>query len=131
MTFNQMRYFIAVADSLSFTDAAQSLFLTQPALSRQIAALEQELGTSLFIRNRNGLQLTPSGMLLYQKLPDMLRDLELLISQVQMSDKGFTGELNIGFLDIYDTSRYFTKIIQEFTTLYPDINLSMYYMSSD
>mgnify|MGYP000187079773 FL=1 len=53
MTFNQIKYFVTVAECLSFTEAAKCLFITQPALSRQINAMEEELGTRLFIREKN------------------------------------------------------------------------------
>lgn len=52
MTFNQIKYFVTVAECLSFTEAAKCLFITQPALSRQINAMEEELGTRLFIREK-------------------------------------------------------------------------------
>ena len=61
MTFNQIKYFVTVAECLSFTEAAKCLFITQPALSRQINAMEEELGTKLFIRDKKRLKLTPGG----------------------------------------------------------------------
>ena len=73
MTMNQLKYFLAVARCLSFTEAARSLFMTQPALSRQIKAMETELGTPLFVREKKTLKLTPGGSALYNKLPNFLR----------------------------------------------------------
>ena len=74
MTFNQIKYFVTVAECLSFTEAAKCLFITQPALSRQINAMEEELGTRLFIREKKRLKLTPGGSVLYNRLPKVLSD---------------------------------------------------------
>ncbi|WP_330251957.1 LysR family transcriptional regulator [Nocardia sp. NBC_00565] len=56
-----LRYFLAVAEELSFTHAAERLYLSQPALSKQIRALERHLGTLLFTRDRQQVTLTPVG----------------------------------------------------------------------
>ena len=61
MTGTQLRCFLAAAKYLNFTTAAAALYLTQPTLSKNIAALEQELGLALFYRARRGLRLTPGG----------------------------------------------------------------------
>ena len=74
MTFNQIKYFVTVAECLSFTEAAKCLFITQPALSRQINAMEEKLGTRLFIREKKRLKLTPGGSVLYNRLPKVLSD---------------------------------------------------------
>ena len=61
MTFNQIKYFVTVAECLSFTEAAKCLFITQPALSRQINAMEEELGTRLFEKRGRNVVLTKYG----------------------------------------------------------------------
>lgn len=125
MTLNQMKYFIMSAECLSFTEAAKCLFLTQPALSRQIAAMEQELKTKLFVREKNGLKLTPGGSLLYNKLPEILKEYEQLVEQTRSANIGYEGTLHIGFLDVYDNNRYFTNVLRKFTENYPGIDLHM------
>ena len=57
----QLEYFLCIAQTGSFTKASHKLFLTQPALSKQIRLLEEELGTLLFIRRPHGIRLTPEG----------------------------------------------------------------------
>lgn len=125
MTLNQMKYFIAVARCLSFTDAARSLFITQPALSRQIAAMEEELGTQLFVREKKTLKLTPGGSILYNGLPDLLNTYGRLISEARNANQGYQGQLRIGFLDVYDISELFPPVLEYFQEQYPKINLTM------
>ena len=102
MTFNQIKYFVTVAECLSFTEAAKCLFITQPALSRQINAMEEELGTRLFIREKKRLKLTPGGSVLYNRLPKVLSDYAEAVEDAKHANSGYEGELRIGFLDIYD-----------------------------
>lgn len=72
MDFRHIRAFIAVADALSVTRAAERLHITQPPLTRHIHQLERELGVTLFVRHRHGVTLTRAG----QELLDRARHLE-------------------------------------------------------
>ena len=64
MNFSQIKCFLAAAECLSFTRAADRLYLSQPVLSRQIASMEDELGIELFIREKKSIRLTPAGEVL-------------------------------------------------------------------
>lgn len=125
MTLNQLKYFIAVVRCLSFTEAAKSLFMTQPALSRQIQAMEAELGTQLFIRDKKTLKLTPGGSALYSKLPDFLREYEEMMEDARNANRDFEGQLRIGFLDIYDASQLFPPVVEAFRRSHGGIHLTM------
>jgi len=72
MELRVLRYFLAIAREENMTKAASVLHLTQPTLSRQIHQLEQELGTTLFIRNGHHIFLTASGMRLKQRAQDLV-----------------------------------------------------------
>ena len=65
MDFKELESFVEIAKVKSFSTAAKNLFLTQPALSNQIAKLEKELGTALFERNNNKTEFTPAGNNIY------------------------------------------------------------------
>ncbi len=125
MTLNQMKYFIAAARCLSFTEAARSLFMTQPALSRQIQSMEEELGTRLFIRDKKTLKLTPGGAVLYNGLPDLLKRYEGLVEDARSANQGFQGRLRVGILDVYDISELFPPVVDEFQRRYPQILLTL------
>ena len=125
MTLNQLKYFIAVARCLSFTEAARSLFMTQPALSRQIQAMEEELGTRLFVRDKKTLKLTPGGSVLYNGLPEFLKQYEELMGDARNANRGHEGRLRLGVLDVYDISELFPPVVSAFQRDYPQISLSM------
>ncbi len=125
MTFNQIQYFITVAECLSFTEAAKCLFITQPALSRQISAMEEEIGTKLFVRDKKKLKLTPGGSLLYNRLPEILDTYAKAVYDARTANEGYEGKLRIGFLDIYDISDLFFGVIGEFRKTYANIQLTL------
>ena len=75
MDLRVLRYFLTVAKEQSFTKAAKQLHITQPTLSRQLAALEAELGVTLFDRGGHGITLTNEGILLKRRALEMV-DLE-------------------------------------------------------
>ena len=62
MELRQLKYFLVTAETLHFSRAAEVLYMSQPALSKQIAELEKELGVTLFVRDKRGVQITPAGL---------------------------------------------------------------------
>jgi len=125
MTFNQIKYFIKVAECLSFTEAARCLFITQPALSRQIAVMEEELGTPLFVREKKRLKLTPGGLVLYNRLPALMEAYEEAVADASSANQGYEGALRVGVLDIYDITDVFTDLIRTFQEENPAIRVAL------
>ena len=76
MTIKQIHYFIAVAETKSFTNAARNYFIAQTAMSQQISALEKELGFLLFHRSNRSVELTQAGQTLYEQVRPLVLDLE-------------------------------------------------------
>ena len=101
------------------------MFITQPPLRRQINAMEEELGTRLFIREKKRLKLTPGGSVLYNRLPKVLSDYAEAVEDAKHANSGYEGELRIGFLDIYDISELFDDVIREFREAYEQIAMSL------
>lgn len=99
MTSTQLRCFLESAARESFTEAAQALFVTQPALSRQIAVLEQELGVTLFDRRNNRISLTAAGQELQRRLRPLAAGYEDAIEAVRMVAAGVSGRLTVGVPD--------------------------------
>ena len=99
MNTTQIKCFLALSETLNFTKAAARLYLSQPALSRQIATLEQELNTLLLIRDSKNVRLTPAGALLAEELSGLNTALEDLISRTKAMGMGYSGSLTIGVLE--------------------------------
>ncbi|BAY21901.1 transcriptional regulator LysR family protein [Calothrix sp. NIES-2100] len=105
MELRHLRYFIAVAEELHFSKAAERLHIAQPPLSQQIQQLEAELGVELFHRKtKRQVQLTEAGKVFLNEAYQLLLQLETAVTLTQRIGRGETGQLKIGFtsLVIYD-----------------------------
>lgn len=98
MEFHQLRYFVAAAEDLSITRAAKRLRVSQPALSRQIGALEEELGVALFDRVRKRIHLTDAGRFFLPKARQILCDAETGVQQVRERFGSSRRTIRLGFL---------------------------------
>ncbi|MBV9804917.1 MAG: LysR family transcriptional regulator [Solirubrobacterales bacterium] len=98
MELRQLRYFIAVAEELHFRRAAERLHITQPPLSQQIRALEQELGLVLLVRTRRRVELTAAGVSFLHDARTMLAELDGAVAAARRIDAGQTGRLRIAFV---------------------------------
>ncbi|WP_386691353.1 HTH-type transcriptional regulator TfdS [Lonepinella sp. MS14434] len=96
MNLKHMRYFLAVAQEANFGRAAQRLHIAQPPLTRQIRALEEELGTDLFVRTTKGAELTEAGEVLLAEVPNILSLVQRAKEQTQLASQGMIGRLDIG-----------------------------------
>ena len=103
MELRQLKYFITIAETLNYSKAATMLFISQPSLSKQIVQLEKDLGTELFNRNRQKVELTDSGRLLYIKGKEILEQTEALASLLPHpvpEEKQERVLLNVGITDV-------------------------------
>ena len=98
MEFRHLRYFIAVAEELHFGRAAARLHIAQPALSRQIRQLEEELSVPLFHRIKRRVQLTDAGQVFLGEARRMLAQEQHAVRAVQRAHRGEIGQLSVGFL---------------------------------
>jgi DNA-binding transcriptional LysR family regulator len=124
MDWDKLRIFQAVADAGSFTHAGEGLKLSQSAISRQIGALEEQLGVMLFHRHARGLILTEQGELLYRTAHDVLMKLETVRMQLTETTEKPTGKLRIT-TTVGLGQGWLTDKVQEFINLYPDMQVQL------
>lgn len=98
MELRHLRYFVAVAEELHFGRAAQRLHIVQPALSKQIVALERELGVQLFHRTKRRVRFTPAGEAFYGEARAILHRVRKATTAAQMTATGQVGSLEVGFI---------------------------------
>src|SRR5437870_5187761 len=97
MELRHLRYFVAVAEASTFTKAAAQLHVAQPAVSRQVQALEDELGVDLLRRSPRGVMLTAEGKLFLEEARELLKRAEDSVAKVRALARGEYGELHIGY----------------------------------
>lgn len=125
MNMTQMKYFIMAAKCRNFTKAADKLFITQPALSRQIAAMEMELNMQLFVRSNRSVKLTPPAVVLLEEFEKIYNDYNLAIARASNSFAGMRGELNIGILEGAYVGDLFPDVLRHFAEFYPQVKINL------
>ena len=124
MELRVLQYFLAVAREQSISRAAQSLHLTQPTLSTQLKALEEELGKQLLIRGTPGsrkVTLTEEGMILRKRAEEILSLVNRTTSEIALSDQSIAGDVYIGAGET-DGIRLLTRAAQNVQSQYPHIH---------
>ncbi|MDB6131699.1 MAG: Transcriptional regulator, LysR family [Verrucomicrobiales bacterium] len=97
MELRHLRYFLAVGEALNFTRAAAQLRVAQPALSRQVQDLENEIGVDLLKRSPRGVMLTAEGKLFLEEVRELLKRADEAVEKVRALARGEYGELHIGY----------------------------------
>ncbi|TWH45420.1 LysR family transcriptional regulator [Sporomusa sp. KB1] len=123
---NDIRYlhsFIAVAEYLNFTKAAEHLHISQSALSKHIIELEEQLGVQLFIRNHSMVCLTRAGFTLFKEAGNLLKKIDEVLEATRQSQNDVSGKLKIGCPSSSHT--FLPKIFKRFSALYPHITLEL------
>jgi len=130
MDWDRLRVFLAVTEAGSFTGAGRALGLSQSAVSRQMIALEEELGASLFHRHARGLALTEPGVDFHGSVRDMAEKLALARARINEARERPEGPLRITTTVAFGTA-WLTARMNEFLTLYPDISVSLVLIDSE
>lgn len=124
MNFRQFQYFVGVVDAGSFSRAAQSLRIAQPALSQQIANLEAELGSILLVRSQRGVQPTLAGNLFYRSARAVLNEIDQVRHTLNIGE-GLSGDVSIGLTT--SLSRIFSgPIVAATLKRHPGIRLKIF-----
>ena len=124
MDWDKLRIFHSVADAGSLTHAGESLHLSQSAVSRQIRALEESLGVTLFHRHARGLILTEQGELLFDATSDMSKKLDNAEARIRDSEDEVYGELKVTTTVGFGTLWLAPRLPQLYEK-YPDLNVEL------
>jgi len=129
MELRRWRYFLAVAETLSFRGAAEKLRVAQPSLSAQIKALEAELGARLFERSTRSVRLTPAGRLFMDEALGVLAATARAADRVRAADQGLAGTLRLGFI-APAANAWLAGILRDHRQRFPGVEFSFFDLTS-
>jgi len=125
----RLKVFAAAAIAKSITKAAERLDISQPAVSRHIKLLEEDLGCALFRRHGRGIELTYNGERLFDVVNPALNRIDAMVGQLQLSAKSVTGQLRIA--SVHTLNTYFViPLLKQTMEVFPDLSLQMLERSS-
>ncbi|MBK1876672.1 LysR family transcriptional regulator [Pelagicoccus mobilis] len=130
MELRHLRYFIEVALEENVTRAAEKLHVSQPALSRQVKDLEEELGFSLLVRTAKSVSLTEAGRVFLDEASEVLERLEEGVVKARAAAEGGGGELHIGYAPSL-TVRILPPTIRAFQAEFPNVKVKLHDLSSE
>lgn len=125
-----LKYFLTVAQVGNITKAAHILNITQPTLSRQLMALEEEVGSQLLVRGRRELRLTNNGLIFQQRAREILSLIEKTELDISKDDQAITGTISIGCVES-SISKSLAKLIVAFSKKYPLVKYNIYDANGD
>ncbi|HEY0208873.1 nitrogen assimilation transcriptional regulator NAC [Acerihabitans sp.] len=125
MNLRRLKYFVKSIEIGSLTQAAEVLFVAQPALSQQLSVLEHELKQTLLIRNKRGVQPTEAGKVLYRKAQLILRLCEQAHMEVQTAGQNLSGSVSIGLAQCSMAEQLAIPLLKAVRDAYPDISLNL------
>lgn len=130
MELRHLRYFIAVAEELHFTRAAERLHIGQPPLSQAIQALEADIGAQLFERTKRSVRLTGAGQLFLTDARRILALADEATDTARRAQRGEAGELRIGFTFSTPLTPLFATVINRYRQQYPAVSLKLHEMAT-
>lgn len=124
MNIDQIRYFLEVSRTKNFTEAAKSLYISQPSLSKSIQLLEEEIGVKLLDRGKRRIEMTEAGMLFQRDFTRILNEMELTLNKVR--DAGIIQkEIRIGIFQPLATDGFFNDVMNKINRLCPDYKVTI------
>ncbi|RXZ43885.1 LysR family transcriptional regulator [Crenobacter cavernae] len=130
MELRQLRYFVAVAETLHFGRAAERLGITQPPLSQQIRALEDAIGARLFNRTNRRVELTDAGRAFLTEIRPVLEKLDAAAELAARAHRGEVGELLVGFTISAPFTTVFSRALYAYRRLHPGVALALSEMTT-
>lgn len=123
MNDKQIECFLAVAETLNFTQAAEKTYMSQPTISRLIGTFETELGVRLFYRTNKEVRLTPAGVILFELFHKFTEEYKEAAARAKNIDSGMEGRLKIGLPGNLDMDDLWEHTIPEFQRNHPNVCL--------
>lgn len=130
MEYRTLKYFLTVAHEGNITRASEILHLSQPALSRALIQLEDELGTTLFVRGRRHVTLTDAGLLFHRRAQEILDLTEKTENEFKHNPLAVSGVISIGSGEA-ETMRRLAGAMRVFSERYPDVKFNLYSNNAD
>lgn len=130
MELRVLKYFLTVAREESITKAAEALYITQPTLSRQIAELEEEVGTLLFIRSNRNVTLTDAGRLFRRRVEEMLELEEKIKDEFSGKEEQLSCTVLIGMAEA-SSANIVADVIEKFRAKFPLVKFDLYTAMAD
>ena len=130
MDIRILRYFLTVAKEQNFTKAAEQLHITQPTLSRQLASLEEELGTALFIRGSRSVTLTEAGILLKRRALEIIDLEEKMMDELKVKEGLIEGTITIGCGE-FAAVETLAEICKVYKEKYPMVQIALHTATAD
>ncbi|HWJ80147.1 MAG TPA: LysR family transcriptional regulator [Niallia sp.] len=124
MEIRQLLYFVEVVKQKNMTKASEKLHISQPALSKAIKGLEEEMGVTLILRSNKTHQLTDAGSIVFEYAQKIIRQVEEMSSTLHDMTNLTRGSINIGIPPIIG-SLYFPRVISAFHKAYPNIHINI------
>ncbi len=121
MELRQLRYFIGVAETLSFTKAGQRLHIAQPALSRQVRQLEEEIGVALFVRNRRKVELTDAGLVFLREARAVVEQAHRAVQVTHLAQRGAYGIVRIAIAS--GLANKVSPVMSEHARRFPEVEV--------
>jgi len=128
--FRHYKYFLALAKELHFRKAAESLYISQPGLSRQIKQMENELGISLFERHNRKVELTKAGLYLQKELTSNFKRLDDIVNHAKLLNDGIDGNLKMGYVGSA-MQQVIPDLLLEFKKIYPNVLFNLNEMDNE
>lgn len=129
MELRHLRYFVAVAEELNFTRAAERLFTSQPSLSEQVRNLEEEVGAALLRRTKRKVELTDAGRVFLDEARTVLRQAEQALTRARQAAQQAAQTIRIGFVPCAEVM-VFPHVLPELRLMFPNLNIVLHSLAT-
>ncbi len=125
VSLRQIQYFLSIAETGSITQAAERQYIAQPVLSKKMMALEEEIGLPLFARDGRTVQLTQTGIYLYDRWKKLLADYERDLIEASRMQRFLMNRFSIGCFPVLNTGAFLYPFLEKLTGRFPELEIKV------